>query len=143
MFAITVTKGVQDPDFFWHITAGKLIAQTGQVPSTDPFSFTWFGKPWTPHEWLSELLIYWLVTGLGRIGALFVFGLFPAAIFSPGRCVAPGVSVLALALPFRARRPRDDRLRHAAAAGHQLAAAGALIWFLLELGRSGRGASCC
>ncbi len=26
MLAITVTKGVQDPDFFWHIAAGKLIA---------------------------------------------------------------------------------------------------------------------
>ena len=46
----------------------------------DPFSFTWAGQPWTPHEWLSELLMYWLVSGLGRTGALFVFGLFPAAI---------------------------------------------------------------
>jgi hypothetical protein len=103
MFAITVTKGVQDPDFFWHITAGKLIAQTGQVPSTDTFSFTWFGKPWTPHEWLSEVLIYWLVTGLARIGALIVFGLFPAAIF-PVLAAAlqrtSGARVLALAVPF-------------------------------------------
>jgi hypothetical protein len=103
MFAITVTKGVQDPDFFWHITAGKLIAQTGQVPSADPFSFTWFGKPWTPHEWLSEVLIYWLVTGLGRIGGLIVFGLFPAAIFAVLAAAlrqATGARVLALALPF-------------------------------------------
>jgi hypothetical protein len=103
MFAITVTKGVQDPDFFWHITAGKLIAQTGQVPSTDPFSFTWFGKPWTPHEWLSEVLIYWLVTGLGRIGGLIVFGLFPAAIFAVLAAALrreAGARVLALALPF-------------------------------------------
>jgi hypothetical protein len=103
MFAITVTKGVQDPDFFWHITAGKLIAQTGQVPTTDPFSFTWFGKPWTPHEWLSEVLIYWLVTGLGRIGGLTVFGLFPAAIFAVLAAAlrqATGARVLALALPF-------------------------------------------
>src|ERR1700730_932413 len=81
MFALTVVKGVQDPDFFWHLTTGKLIAETGRVPSTDPFSFTWFGRPWTPHEWLSELLIYRLVDGLCRIGALFVFGLFPPAIF--------------------------------------------------------------
>jgi hypothetical protein len=103
MFAITVTKGVQDPDFFWHITAGKLIAQTGQVPSTDPFSFTWFGKPWTPHEWFSEVLIYWLVTGLGRIGGLIVFGLFPAAIFAVLAAALrreTGARVLALALPF-------------------------------------------
>ena len=103
MFAITVAKGVRDPDFFWHITTGRLIAQTGQVPSVDPFSFTWLGKPWTPHEWLSELLIYWLVTGFGRIGALLVFGLFPAAIFAVLAAAlrrTRGARVLALALPF-------------------------------------------
>jgi hypothetical protein len=103
LFAITVTKGVQDPDFFWHITTGRLIAQTGQVPSVDPFSFTWLGKPWTPHEWLSEVLIYWLVSGLGRIGALLVFGLFPAVIFAVLAAALrreTGARVLALALPF-------------------------------------------
>ena len=80
LVGITVTKGVQDPDFFWHVTAGQWIAEHGRVPTTDPFSFTWAGQPWTPHEWLSELLMYWLVSGVGRTGALFVFGLFPAAI---------------------------------------------------------------
>jgi hypothetical protein len=135
MFALTVAKGVQDPDFFWHISAGKLIVQTGQVPSTDPFSFTWFGKPWTPHEWLSEVLIYWLVTGLGRIGALIVFGLFPAAIFAilavalrracGARGPCPGASL-------RRRCVRDDRLRDAAAAGDQLAPPRRPVWLLLE-----------
>lgn len=102
MFALTVTKGVQDPDYFWHITAGKLIAETGRVPSTDPFSFTWYGQPWTPHEWLSELLIFRLVDGLGRIGALVVFGLFPPAIFGvlAALFARRGVRVLAIALPF-------------------------------------------
>jgi len=55
LVGITVTKGVQDPDFFWHITAGQWIAQHGQVPNTDPFSFTWAGKPWVPIEWLPAL----------------------------------------------------------------------------------------
>ena len=103
MFAITVTKGVQDPDFFWHITTGQLIAESGSVPSADPFSFTWYGQPWTPHEWLSELLIYLLVTGLGRIGALFVFGLFPVAIFwvlAAALTRSARARVLSLALPF-------------------------------------------
>jgi hypothetical protein len=135
MFAITVTKGVQDPDFFWHITAGKLIAQTGQVPSTDPFSFTWIGKPWTPHEWLSELLIYWLVTGIGRIGALIVFGLFPAAIFAVLAIAlrrAAGARVLALAIPFAVGAYvmiGFVTLRPQAISWLLLAG---LIWFLLE-----------
>ena len=57
--AIVAAKGLADPDYFWHLTAGKVIASSG-VPSTDPFSFTWAGKPWTAHEWLSELLMYGL-----------------------------------------------------------------------------------
>jgi hypothetical protein len=101
LVGITVTKGVQDPDFFWHITAGQWIAEHGTVPTTDPFSFTWAGQPWTPHEWLSELLIYWLVQGLGRVGALFVFGLFPAAIVATQAAMLTrqGVRVLAFAVP--------------------------------------------
>ena len=43
LVGITVTKGVQDPDFFWHVTAGQWIADHGRVPNTDPFSFTWAG----------------------------------------------------------------------------------------------------
>lgn len=102
MFALTVTKGVQDPDYFWHITTGNLIAQTGRVPSTDPFSFTWFGQPWTLHEWLSELFIYRLVEAVGRIGALLVFGLFPPAIFGvlAAALSRQGARVLAIGLPF-------------------------------------------
>ena len=102
IFALTVTKGVQDPDYFWHLTTGKLIATTGQVPSTDPFSFTWLGQPWTPHEWLSELLIFRLVEAVGRIGALIVFGLFPPAIFGvlAAALTRKGARVLAIGLPF-------------------------------------------
>ncbi|MBA3688813.1 MAG: hypothetical protein H0W81_08300 [Chloroflexi bacterium] len=102
MFALTVTKGVQDPDYFWHLTTGKLIAETGRVPSADPFSFTWFGQPWTPHEWLSELMIFRLVEAVGRIGALLVFGLFPPAIFGvlAAALTRQGARVLAIGLPF-------------------------------------------
>ncbi len=134
MFALTVTKGVQDPDYFWHLTAGKLIAQTGHVPSTDPFSFTWYGQPWTPHEWLSELLIFRLVDGLGQIGALIVFGLFPPAIFGllAAAFARLGVRVMSLALPFALGAftliPYVT-LRPQAISWLMLAG---LLWFLLE-----------
>jgi len=101
LVGITVTKGVQDPDFWWHITTGNLIASNGSVPSTDPFSFTWHGQPWTPHEWLSELLMYWLVNGLGATAALFVWGLFPALIVAAQAAMLSrlGVGVRAFAGP--------------------------------------------
>jgi hypothetical protein len=86
LFGITIAKGVQDPDYFWHVTAGRIIATTGEIPSVDPFSFTWQGQPWTPHEWLTELLIYRLVDAFGDVGALAIFGLLP------------GITVLAISL---------------------------------------------
>src|SRR6266508_614112 len=82
LLAVALAKGTQDPDYFWHVTAGRLIATTGSVPSTDPFSFTWAGQPWTPHEWLSELLIYRIVAGFGSGGALLLFGLLGPLTFA-------------------------------------------------------------
>lgn len=81
LVCITIAKGLYDPDYFWHLTTGRLIATTGHIPSTDPFSFTWAGKPWTPHEWLGELLLYWIVTAVGATGAMVVYGLFAGATF--------------------------------------------------------------
>lgn len=81
LFALTLSKGVQDPDFFWHLTTGRLIAESG-IPTTDPYSFTWAGQPWTLHEWLSELLMYGLVSGLGETAALVAFALIPGVIFA-------------------------------------------------------------
>jgi hypothetical protein len=98
--AISVTKGLVDPDYYWHVTAGQLIAVSG-VPSVDPFSFTWAGKPWTPHEWLSELLMYRSLLALGPGGTLLVFGAIAgAAIGLVGWGISRlGVRTVAVALP--------------------------------------------
>lgn len=71
--AVSATKGLVDPDYWWHLTAGELILESG-VPTVDPFSFTWNGKPWTPHEWASEALLFLGVSGIGAAGVLVVFG---------------------------------------------------------------------
>src|SRR5438309_4748858 len=44
-----------DGDVSWHIATGQWILDHRAIPHTDPFSFTWFGKPWVPIEWLSEV----------------------------------------------------------------------------------------
>jgi hypothetical protein len=46
-----------DGDTNWHVAAGRWILAHHTVPTTDPFSFTFFGKPWVAHEWLSEVLM--------------------------------------------------------------------------------------
>jgi hypothetical protein len=79
--SITILKGTLDPDYFWHLTTGRYIAQHG-IPSVDPFSFTWAGKPWTLHEWLSELGLYAVVSAVGSVGASIAFGVIGAGAFA-------------------------------------------------------------
>jgi hypothetical protein len=132
---VTLAKGLQDADYFWHVTAGELIATTGRVPSTDPFSFTWAGQPWTPHEWLSEVLIYWLVSGIGTTGALVVFGLVAAtvpvvtalALERRGVRTLPIAigAVVAVLVTFPYLTVRPQAISWALMAG--------LLWYLLEL----------
>lgn len=98
--AISAAKGLVDPDYYWHITAGQLITESG-VLSTDPFSFTWQGQPWTPHEWLSEVFMHGLVAALGPGATLVAFGAIAGASIA---VVAVGlerraVRTVAIALP--------------------------------------------
>lgn len=82
-------KGLQDPDYFWHLATGELIATHG-LPTVDPFSFT-YGGPWTLHEWLGQLTIHWLVASVGPSWTLALFALLPPAT----------LAVLAVALARR------------------------------------------
>ena len=50
-------KLLHDGDTFFHIAAGNWIWTHGQVPHSDPFSFTMRGAPWVAHEWLAELVL--------------------------------------------------------------------------------------
>ena len=81
LVSITILKGTLDPDYFWHLTTGRYIAMHG-IPSVDPFSFTWAGKPWTLHEWLSELGLYAIVSAVGTVGAAIVFGAIATGVFA-------------------------------------------------------------
>ena len=81
LVSITILKGTLDPDYFWHLTTGHYIATHG-IPSVDPFSFTWAGKPWTLHEWLSEFGLYVIVSTFGTVGADIVFGAIATGVFA-------------------------------------------------------------
>ena len=117
LYAAFLAKGPWDPDYYWHVTTGELIAN-GQFPRTDPFSFTWFGMPWTLHEWLSELLIFRLVDSIGYMGAVYVFGFIPGIAmgilaFSLHRLGLRTAAVLAatslsalLVIPYATLRPQ-------------------------------------
>ena len=61
MFIITAlivpADALRDQDTFWHIRTGQWILHHHQWPYADPFSYTFFGKPWIAKEWLSQVLL--------------------------------------------------------------------------------------
>lgn len=61
-----------DGDTYWHIATGRWILEHGRVPTTDPFSHTLPGAPWTAHEWLSDVALALVhgAAGWGGIAAL-------------------------------------------------------------------------
>lgn len=57
-----------DADVLMHLRTGRLIAETGSVPRTDPYSATAQGAEWVDHEWLWQWLAHWVYTAGGWIG---------------------------------------------------------------------------
>jgi hypothetical protein len=61
----------RDPGTFWHTTVGRQILSSHQLVYTDPFSFTFAGRPWIPHQWLGECAMA-LVDGFGGLDTLLL-----------------------------------------------------------------------
>src|SRR5258708_23339398 len=80
LFAMAA-RNVTDPDLWWHLKTGQLIADHHSVPHADPFSFTRAGEPWVAHEWLTELLLYELQRAAGWGGLIVVFAAILCAAF--------------------------------------------------------------
>src|SRR4051812_48105464 len=49
---------LMDPDTYWHIATGRDIWASGQLPTTDVKSHTFYDHPWIAKEWLSQLILY-------------------------------------------------------------------------------------
>lgn len=87
IFYLTL-RPVVDPDFWWHLRTGQLIAQTQEIPNADPFSFTANAKQWVTHEWLSEFFIYssFIVGGYGLLIFIFSGVITASFLFAYLRC---------------------------------------------------------
>ncbi len=72
IFIFLNTHPIRPHDFWWHLKVGELIVTTGEIPTTDPFSLTQAGTPYT-------FWVFWLVDSafyvLYRLGgpALIIF----------------------------------------------------------------------
>src|SRR5713101_380830 len=68
------SRGMNDPDIWWHLRNAEYLFQHHQLPHYDLYSFTVAGQPWINHEWLSELPFYlaWRAWGLVGVKSLSI-----------------------------------------------------------------------
>lgn len=78
----SLTRRLADPDLWWHLRTGRLVAEQGSIPRVDPFSFTAAGSPWVAHEWGSELLLHWVTSGFGLRGLMVFQALLLIAFYA-------------------------------------------------------------
>jgi len=64
---------LSDYDYFWHLRTGRLILESGSIPTVDPFSFTAAGRPWAVQGWLFDAATAWLHGRLGDTGVRAFF----------------------------------------------------------------------
>ena len=91
-----------DGDVSWHIATGQWILDHRAIPHTDPFSFTWGGKPWVPIEWFAEVMMAgaYRFAGYGGVAAYLVtaalMALHAIIFFNATRFIRPFVALGAL-----------------------------------------------
>jgi hypothetical protein len=90
-----------DGDVSWHIATGQWILDHRAIPTTDPFSFTWAGKPWVPIEWGAEVIYAaaYRLAGYGGVAALVtaaLIALHAIVYFNAARWTRPLLPVVAM-----------------------------------------------
>jgi hypothetical protein len=59
-----------DGDLPRHILVGQVIAQTKEIPDTEPFAYPYQNIPYVSHEWLSDLLFFVIYSLTGLAGTI-------------------------------------------------------------------------
>ena len=88
--AVFAFRKLDDFDTWWHLAAGRWIAEHGVVPVTDTLSYTVRGHPWINLEWGFDLVVYLLFRAGGpALLCLTAAAGFAAAVWLLLRLVRP------------------------------------------------------
>ncbi|HBE88263.1 MAG TPA: hypothetical protein DDW67_03890, partial [Elusimicrobia bacterium] len=104
---------VNNPDIFWHLSAGRRMAETGALIRADFLSWTMAGEAWTNFEWLVQLIYHHLFSA-GGWTALFMLksAMLAACLFPLWRILRlhgrEGWAMMALPLFSLAMLPMAD-----------------------------------
>ncbi len=101
--AALTLQDIRSLDYWWHLRAGQLIAETGTVPHHDPFTYTVPGARWIDIHWLHQLALHALFSSGGHaavvLSQLVLVALWLAALAPIGyRRERAWLSVVALTL---------------------------------------------
>lgn len=88
---------LQDNSFLTHLATGRIILDTGSIPSTDPYSFTAHGHAWTVQSWGASVIY---------AGAERTVGLVGIRIINAAAAVALVLVLWRLTKPARTLVPR-------------------------------------
>lgn len=105
IFAICTFK-VLDRDFWWHVKAGEIMWNTGELIKTDPFAHTRIGQPYlSSHQWLAQIIFYGVWNISGATAEIFFRGFLVATAFSlllliDRKCIWPNFFVILIAAYF-------------------------------------------
>ena len=70
--AKVLSERLIDPDLWWHMKTGSIIASTHAIPHRDIFSYSVPGKAWVVQEWGAEVILHWIRQAFGLYG-IFVW----------------------------------------------------------------------
>jgi hypothetical protein len=101
-----------DNSFFTHLATGRLILESGSVPSADLYTFTAHGEPWVVQSWLASVLYATVESVGGAVGLRVLMGAVAAAL---------------TALAWRLTRPAESLIVRLAL-GAVFIAASAELW---------------
>src|SRR3989304_6855108 len=92
-FYVFISAKLFDSDFWWHISTGRYIVETGSIPDKDPFSYTsnlvenrnLFQERENfilKQYWLGQVIFYFIYDYTGTAGENFLWGfLLPMCLF--------------------------------------------------------------
>src|SRR5439155_17102452 len=57
---------------FWHVVVGRQILTSGHLPTSDTFTFRYYGEPWIAQQWLGECFMAWIHDRIGGLDTLLL-----------------------------------------------------------------------
>ncbi|MHA1696296.1 MAG: hypothetical protein ACTSUG_13585 [Candidatus Helarchaeota archaeon] len=77
LFLLNNSLNYLDSDFGWHLRVGQETLENKQVPHIETFLYTLKGVKWVDHEWLSNVISYFIYNNFGYFLLNIIFTIFP------------------------------------------------------------------